>query len=191
MKKVLFGAAMLIIAISVSAQSYKASFGINVGSFNGLSYKGFLTEHLVLQADLGVNIEGTYGQVDFYTNGGVVGNTHGVQSFYTCEINPNLMYQAEIKSSDAGTLSWFAGGGLSAGMMNNLDIKRSHPVFKWGLNGIGGIEFQLAKTPVAFSFDVRPGYGMSTYAIKTVDGRTTAVNSFLDWKTAVGIRYVF
>lgn len=191
MKKVLFGAAMLIIAISVSAQSYKASLGVNVGSFNGLSYKGFLTDHLVLQVDLGVNIEGTYGQVDFYTNEGVVGNTHGVQSFYTCEINPNLMYQSEIKSSDAGTLSWYAGGGLSAGLMNNLNIKRSHPVFKWGLNGIGGIEFQLAKAPVAFSFDIRPGYGMSTYSIKTIDGRTTAVNSFLDWKTVVGIRYVF
>ena len=191
MKKVFLGAVMLIIAISASAQSYKASLGINAGSFNGLSYKGFLTDHLALQVDLGVNLECTYGQVDFYTPEGVIGNTNGMQSFYTCEVNPNLLYQADIKTSESGTLSWFAGGGLSAGMMNSLDPKKSHPKFKWGVNGIGGIEYQLAKAPVAISFDIRPGFGMSTYTIKNADPRTTAVNSLFDWKAAVGIRYVF
>ena len=191
MKKVIFGALMLVFVISASAQNYKASLGINVGSFNGLSYKGFVTDHLALQVDLGVNLECTYGQVDLYTDGGVIGNANGQQTFYTCEINPNLLYQAEILSANAGTLSWFAGGGLSAGMMNALDVKKSHPIFKWGLNGTGGIEFQLAQAPVAFSFDLRPGYGMSAYAIKNVSPRTTAVNSFFDWKMAVGIRYVF
>ena len=182
---------MLVFAVSASAQNYKASLGINVGSFNGLSYKGFVTDHLVLQVDLGVNLECTYGQVDLYADGGVIGNASGKQTFYTCEINPNLLYQAEIVSGNSGTLSWFAGGGLSAGMMNALEVKRSHPIFKWGLNGIGGIEFQLAQAPVAFSFDLRPGYGMSTYAIKNVTPRTTSVNSFFDWKAAIGIRYVF
>lgn len=87
--------------------------GINAGSFNGLSYKGFVTDHLALQVDLGVNLECTYGQVDFYTGGGVIGNVSGQQTFYTCEINPNLLYQAEILNGNSGTLSLFAGGGLS------------------------------------------------------------------------------
>ena len=191
MKKVLFGALMLIVAISASAQSYKASFGVNVGSFNGLSYKGFLTDHLVLQVDLGVNLEGTYGQVDLYTEGGVVGNTHGFQSFYTCEFNPNFLYQAEIKSTDVASISWFAGGGLNAGFMNKLELKKSYPTFKWGLHGIGGVEFQLAKVPVTFSLDLRPGYGMGTHSLKIEDKHATAVNSFFDWKAVVGIRYVF
>jgi len=189
MKKIFLGVTMLIIAISASAQGYKASIGINTGSFNGFSYKGFLTDHLVLQVDLGVNIEGTYGQEDWYADAGVIGGTHGFQSFYTCEANPNLMYQAEISSFDAGTLSWFAGGGLSAGIMNNLNPKYSRPIFKWGLNGIGGIELHFSKVPVALSFDLRPGYGMSTHRIKPTN--TTAVGSFFDWKAAIGVRYVF
>ena len=191
MKKSLFGAIMLVIAISASAQNYKASFGINAGTFNGLSYKGFLFDHLVLQVDFGVNIEGTYGQVDWYSNGGVIGGSHGMQTFYTCELNPNLMYQAEITSGNAGTLSWFAGGGLSAGLMNSLDVRNSHPTFKWGLNGIGGIEFKFSNVPLSMSFDLRPGYGMSTYSIGTAGVQATAVNSFFDWKAAVGVRYVF
>jgi hypothetical protein len=191
MKKVLLGAVMLIVVISASAQSYKASFGVNVGSFNGLSYKGFLTDHLVLQVDLGVNLEGTYGQVDLYTDGGVVGNTNGFQSFYTFELNPNLLYQAEIKSTDVASISWFAGGGLNAGFMNKFELKKSYPTFKWGLHGIGGVEFQLAKVPVTFSLDLRPGYGMSTHTLKFEDRHATAVNSFFDWKAVVGIRYVF
>ena len=191
MKKVFLGAVMLIIAISASAQSYKASLGINAGSFNGLSYKGFLTDHLALQVDLGVNLECTYGQVDLYTDGGVVGNTNGMQSFYTCEVNPNLLYQAEIKSNDVASISWFAGGGLNAGFMNKLELKKSYPTFKWGLHGIGGVEFQLAKVPVTFSLDIRPGYGMGTHTVKFEDRHATAVNSFFDWKAVVGIRYVF
>lgn len=191
MKKVIFGALMLILVISASAQNYKVSLGINAGSFNGFSYKGFVTDHLVLQADLGVNLECTYGQVDLYENGSSIGSANGQQTFYTFEVNPNLLYQAEILSANAGTLSWFAGGGLSAGMMNSLDVRRSYPIFKWGLNGTGGIEFQLAQVPLAFSFDFRPGYGMSTYTIKNVNSRSSAVNSFFDWKMAVGIRYVF
>lgn len=191
MKKVIFGALMLVLVISASAQNYKASVGINAGSFNGFSYKGFVTDHLALQVDLGVNLECTYGQVDIYENGSSIGTASGQQSFYTFEANPNLLYQAEILSANAGTLSWFAGGGLSAGMMNSLNLRESHPIFKWGVNGIGGIEFQLAQAPVAFSFDFRPGYGMSTYVFRDIYSRTTAVNSFLDWKMAIGIRYVF
>ena len=182
---------MLVFVISASAQNYKASVGINVGSFNGFSYKGFVTDHFALQADLGVNLECTYGQVDLYENGRSIGSASGQQTFYTFEVNPNLLYQAEILSANAGTLSWFAGGGLSAGMMNSLNVKESHPIFKLGLNGTGGIEFQLAQAPVAFSFDFRPGYGMSTYVFKNTHPRTTAVNSFFDWKLAIGIRYVF
>ena len=191
MKKLLIGAIMLAIAIGASAQSYKASFGVNVGSFNGLSYKGFLTDNLALQVDLGVNLEGTIGQVDWYSGGSIIGGTNGTQTFYTCEVNPNLMYQAEISSFGAGTISWFAGGGLNAGMMNNLDIKKSHPIFKWGVNAIGGIELKLANAPLALSLDFRPGYGMSTQNISTAGISATAVNSFFDWKAVVGIRYVF
>ena len=191
MKKLFIGAIMLTIAIGVSAQSYKASFGINAGSFNGLSYKGFLTDHLVLQVDLGVNVEGTYGQVDWYTNGGVIGGTSGLQTFYTCEVNPNLMYQAEISSSSNYVLSWFAGGGVNAGMMNDLDIKKSHPMFKWGVNAIGGVELYFSNAPIALSFDFRPGYGMSTHKINVAGMDATAVNSFFDWKAAIGVRYVF
>lgn len=42
--------------------------------------------------EVGVNLECTYGQVDLYTDGGVIGNASGKQTFYTCEINPNLLY---------------------------------------------------------------------------------------------------
>ena len=33
--------------------------------------------------------------------------------------------------------------------------------------------------------------GMSTYSIGTAGVQATAVNSFFDWKAAIGVRYVF
>ena len=58
MKKTLLAAALLLGALTVSAQDYKHSIGATVGSMYGVSYKGFIfgVEGLALQADLGVKL---------------------------------------------------------------------------------------------------------------------------------------
>ena len=53
MKK-LFLLLSLMATISISAQTYKHSFGILAGSYNGLSYKTLVNKNFAIQADLGV-----------------------------------------------------------------------------------------------------------------------------------------
>lgn len=184
MKKVILFAALFAFAVGASAQDYRASIGANVGTFYGASFKGFITNNLAIQADLGVNLTRTHGGIDVHYNGQSSHVGSGEMDFYTFEANPNVLYQAQITSFSAGTLSWFAGGGLSLGFLNGFN--HSDPTFKMGFNGMGGVELKLAAAPLALSFDFRPGYGMGIDS----EGGATAVTSFLDWKIAIGVRYI-
>ena len=236
MKKTLLAAALLLGALTVSAQDYKHSIGATVGSMYGVSYKGFLTEHIAIQADLGVNL---YGGTKYSGSTGYKYSGDGVDKFnqtapawaqletswqttsgtfdgtyggFTFELNPNVVYQAKIKDFDWGGISWFAGGGVSLGLMKDTKYHNSWGNWslsysgdhsngvrgKFGINAIGGAEIKLNSLPLAFSLDFRPGYGMQfdQYAedVKGMDDAKynyRSILNFFDWKLVASVRYCF
>lgn len=184
MKKSLFVAVMLLGAMTMSAAPYKHSIGITAGGLNGFEYKGFLKEHLVIVADLGFRTSAT-GKVIFHTN--CDGERTSDRSdegvvYWTFESAANMAYQGTIKKWSAGSLQWFAGGGLSLGMIQmgetwedisdarknwrDLDSdKREDGMnpsqFKFGFNAYLGTEFVFKKVPLVVGIDFRPGYGLA------------------------------
>ncbi len=167
--------ALLFVAVAVQAQKpYKHSIGLSVGSFEGASYKVFLTNDVALQTDLGFRLLSTQGGNDSYST---------AMDFWTFEVNPNALYQGSITGWNWGGVAWFAGGGISLGLAR--DFGSSGPTYgKWGFNAIGGAELGLDDAPLAFSLDFRPGYGMQFRSdYKPI--------SFFDWALVAGIRYTF
>lgn len=180
-----FSQIFLIIALlaasavtAVAQQPYKHSIGLSVGSFEGVSYKVFLTDEVALQTDLGFRM--------LSTQAGSKGYVAHV-GFWTFEANPNALYQANITGWNWGGLNWYAGGGLSLGLARDFasyaDYNYNYTWGKFGINAIGGLELGLDDAPLAFSFDFRPGYGL------LFDSDVTM--SFFDWALVVGIRYIF
>ncbi len=130
--------------LTVNAQApYKHSIGATVLSFNGVSYKTFLTDNLALSVDAG-----------FKWTVPVLGIA------CTGEVNPNLMYEAP---TSANGLYWLVGGGLSLGGWAGYG--------KFGVNAIGGIEYKF-NIPLTLQVDFRPGYGLafgSNYGVSYFD----------------------
>lgn len=141
MKKILLSLAVVLgMAAMANAQDYKHSVGAVVGNMYGVSYKGFIfgVDGLALQADLGVKlsnfgknftqttkvdqtIDGT-SQAGFPVSATTSYPVSGAVNppsydYFTFELNPNIVYQMAIKEFGFGKLSWYAGGGISLGMM--------------------------------------------------------------------------
>ncbi|MDR1792811.1 MAG: hypothetical protein LBR36_05155 [Bacteroidales bacterium] len=162
---------MLISGSEAKAQSAPYTWGIGgtVGSINALDFKFFLSPKLALQVDLGYKW--------WWSS--------------TLEVNPNLLYQGNIKTWGWGQLDWFVGGGLSVGysfwgaygLYSSSYYGTGYGRGKVGINADGGVELALSKVPVAFSFDFRPGYGMLF--------RKGYTWHFFDWGTNLSVRYCF
>ena len=167
MKKIFFLVMIATLSLPMFSQKlYDHSIGCTVGTMYGLSYKGFITDNLVIQADLGVNL--------FTTDGSVKSIHYTGVDFFTFEANPNLVYQDNIQTWSWGGLDWYAGGGLSLGLMRGLSGNQDDVRGKFGLNGTGGLEMYFNSLPLALSFDFRPGYGLGFDKDYT--------NHFFDWK---------
>ena len=176
MKK-LFLLLSLMATISISAQSYKHSFGIVVGSYNGLSYKTLVSENFAIQADLGVGFLTAPGS--YLIGRGFIQASEDSWNFYA---NPNFSYQKTIYSADWGNMNAFAGGGVSLGIHQSL--RGSGFAGKFGTNAILGVEFELNEAPFCFGLDFRPGYGMTFF-------HEIVIGHFFDWALAGSIRYRF
>jgi hypothetical protein len=170
--KLLMMSLLLLSTMTISqAQPYKGGIGVTVGTMYGVQGKMFLTPALALQADLAWKF-GVY-------NGNFQGSTY-ISDF---ELNPNLLYQANITKWNWGQLDWFAGGGLSLGCEFGHYNHNHNTMGKFGINAIGGVELSLSKIPLAFALDFRPGYGLlfsKNYA-----------PSYFDWAITIGVRYCF
>ena len=183
MKKTLLAAALLLGALTVSAQDYKHSIGATVGSMYGVSYKGFIfgVEGLALQADLGVKL-GNYGKTytlhykgDYTVDGTsapgypvsatYTGKRAWSQDYFTFELNPNVVYQKPIAELSFGKLSWYAGAGISIGMLKSAthgdyyDSKGNKHNSWWAMsqtvdtyNSITGDKETKALIPAEFKF---------------------------------------
>lgn len=129
MKKLTFVAAMLLSATIVCAGAYKHSIGVTVGSQYGVEYKTFVGEHFVVAADLGVQLGATKGMTEIisfsnpdaqkaYEKVNESSITVGYKlASWAFQGAANFAYQGTIADFSAGTLDWFAGGGLSLGVM--------------------------------------------------------------------------
>lgn len=177
MKKI-FLSFFLIATIALSAQNYKQSVGLVVGSFNGFSYKNFISNNVALQTDLGFGLLATRGSIGMV---GYEGLIYGIEHHWSFHFNPNLYYQKTFHEENWGNISAFAGGGLSLGLASEF---RNSMVFgKCGFNAIAGIEFELDDAPFTFGLDFRPGYEM-------MFGHGIYGN-FFDWAIAASVRYTF
>lgn len=187
MKKIFTILAAMMLAGSMAAANYTHSVGGVFGGMMGASYKGFIfgVDGLALQADLGVGLTQAAGTLSEKEDGEKysVSYNHGV---YTFEANPNVVYQQPIKEWGFGSLDWYAGGGLSLGLWNQLGWT-TDPFGKFGINAVGGVELGFSNVPLALGFDFRPGYGL---AFRNLEGMTTTINYF-DWKLAASLRYCF
>jgi len=129
MKKCFLFAVVLLSAMAVSARPYQHSFGINAGSSNGLSYKGYVrsSEHFIVIADLNVHVLQTKGylySVNYEASNNYSGSSksgRSTKSFdrgaigYAFEANPNLGYQGDVADLAGASVHWFVGGGISLG----------------------------------------------------------------------------
>ena len=211
--------------VTMSAADYTHSIGGVVGSMYGVSYKGFIfgVDGLALQADLGVQLMSTAGSTSYVEkyDGTKVSDADGnlrKLPVFTFVANPNVLYQSNIASWGFGSLDWYAGGGLSIGLMkqNGTGFEEKHnnswysypsayafadadgkadPVLgKFGVNAVAGVELGLSSVPLAISFDFRPGYGLGFYSGKNSNDSkwtTSETFNFFDWTLAVGVRYCF
>ena len=135
MKKSFFLAALLLSALTISARPYQHSVGINVGGMNGISYKGYVrsSEHFVVIADLNTTLSATKGclmsqswlnkDIEDYqkTENPAYKSSESYPNqkfvYWTFQGAANFVYQGDIADWSAASLHWFAGGGLSMGMM--------------------------------------------------------------------------
>ena len=165
MKKILSVLLLSIAVLSASAADYKHSVGINVGSTYGASYKGFIfgVDGLALQADLGVQLmttSGSYKMTAKY-DGNKVADVDGKLRnlpVFTFVANPNILYQSNIASWDFGSLDWYAGGGISLGLMKQL---------KTGFDAYADDEKKW--------YEIKDGNGYEAWAFADADGKANPV----------------
>ena len=167
--------AFVLASVTMSAQNYAHSFGVGIGSFFSLQYKAFFKpeSHCGLLVDAGCNlIASRMGTKGAYTE----------SEFWTIELNPNFVYQGTMAVSQNGSYLWYAGFGVSGGILNGF---ADHSLIngKAGANGIIGFEWSCAKLPLLISFDFRPGYGFTF--------QESFKQSFFDWSLSLSFRRRF
>ena len=175
-------------------RDYTHSVGIAVGSSYGLAYKYFFKDNWALKVDITDNVYKMFENIPF-------------ENF---DFNPNVLYQMPIKTFKTCRLDFFAGGGTTFGWATcnhswhsehygcrNSGFSDYERSFVWGLNGILGLEVNLA-IPMTIEFDFRPGYGL--YAgdfydsCRNYDCNFSAHSwggSFFDWSVNATISYKF
>lgn len=186
MKKYLVIILLAAMAVPALGADYRHGLGFVVGSKEGFSYKGFFTDNLAIQVDAAWQINRTVGCLQYASYSSDTRNL----SFWDASINPNLLWQDEAVRFSWGSLDWFAGGGLSAGVagpFNNsrYDYLEEDMFGKLGVNAIGGVELAF-RQPIALSLDFRPGYALGVFNSDS----EYRVHAF-DWAATIGLRYTF
>lgn len=177
-------------------RDYTHSAGIAVGSSFGLAYKYFFKDNWALKVDITDNVYKGYGYWSIFSN---------------FDFNLNVVYQMPIKTFKTCRLDFFAGGGTTFGYANAGNSSgyrycvNRHMIhngygdtFVWGLNGILGLEINLA-IPMTIEFDFRPGYGLFAGDIEWYCGKYGCyssqyeyiVDTFFDWSVNATISYKF
>ena len=176
---ILFIAFFAGIVFHANAQApYKNGIGVSAGNMQALTFKTFGGNHFAFQLDLGtkyITTDGRFKNIDI----------NGV-SFWTLELNPNIMFEGRL----AGSLYGLVGLGASIGYcwtpmsydILGFWVHTRNDLGKCGANGIVGMEYKF-NAPVALQFDFRPGYGC--LFAKNYDAH------YFDWSVNLGVRYTF
>ncbi len=206
-KKLTICVLSLLLGFSTFVQAqrpYDHSVGGTVGSLNGFSYKTLVTDHFAIGTDLGFKFN-------------CVANGNMNLTAHTFELNTNFMYQlnmsehsffyigagfclgynwklrAQIIDGYVQGWSWrFGRWGYMYHIPVAVPYGRSVDIYydagKGGGHAILGFEYADPISPLAISFDFRPGY--SAFFSKTESSKLSYVGGF-DWSLNFGIRYTF
>ena len=194
MKKYLLVAALVLSVVAADARDYKHSIGINAGSLNGITYKGYVrdNEHFVFQFDANVHIGYASKGVTWLTDkDGKASKAYDSDAFgfYALVVNPNLMYQGNCGDWNWATMHWFIGGGIDLGweweQRTSLGSYKSDWL-KFNEHVLTGIEFDLKAVPLNIGLDLRPGLGEKFYIF---DNGTISTMLFFDWAVNLSLRY--
>ena len=163
---------------------FKYSVGLSwFSSFNGVSLKFNLNNHLYLQTDFGAH---AYLNFLFIPISPTLGADFGTQIY--------LLY--ENKFPRRTNIYWMAGGGLNFAGVPHLPYSKQVSL-KGGAQAILGIEFMAESVPLSVQVDTRWGYGViySTKGVKPWErnGYIPENNPyhFLDYGFVVTLRYHF
>ena len=171
MKKILTLCVVAMMAVSMSARTYKHSVGMVAGLGIGAQYKTMVMENFTILAELGyfMNLDGGYNQQLGFSPSYGGGLANGV-----------FAYQANIIESDGIRLDYYAGGQIKAGVSRgNAGIV--------GAGAAAGIEANMHNAPIAVSFDFRPGWA-GIFA--SAAGMSYSYHMF-DYSFNLGVRYTF
>lgn len=174
MKKIFTLCVVAMMAVSMSARTYKHSVGMVAGLGIGAQYKTMVMENFTILAEFGyfMNLDG--GLNTKY-------NVHG--GYSGAVANGVFAYQANIVESDGIRLDYYAGGQIKGGYTGYMGVAAG----VIGLGAAGGIELNMHNAPIAVSFDFRPGWAT---LLLNAGGTTAAVDMF-DYSFNLGVRYTF
>ncbi len=216
MKRYILIVLMFCTGVVLHAREYQHGIGLSVGTFYGISYKGFIfpIEELALQVDAGIRTFATGGTAIYRSQASEGASWKQTtldfnrMGAYDLEVNPNILYQRPFATKDWGTVSWYAGGGTSIGFIREdtkalLDdgtwaflgddelLRGKRMRGKFGLNAIGGIEMHFTGAPLSLSIDFRPGYGFSWARETEHYPKRKMYTHFFDWECSIALRYCF
>lgn len=165
MKKILtLCVAVMVAAATVSAKDYKHSIGMVGGLGIGVQYKTMLAKNFTILAEMG-----------YFTNpdGGTGWGYAGAPI-----VNAVFAYQTNPLAE---------GKGIKMGLYAGGQAKFGYALGGAGVCGFGGavgIEANMINSPIAFSFDFRPGYAF------LFNGGGAGGHMF-DYSLNLGVRYTF
>ncbi len=155
MKKIFF-LFLLFLSLNAVAQDYKTGIGLRGGLSNGLTVKHFISKNAAIEGILTSRWRG------FAITG---------------------LYEMHYQAFNVKRLNWYFGGGAHIGTWRGYD---GHPWFKddvsytvFGLDGILGIEYNIAEIPINIGVDWKPVFNLTGY------------NGFLGDELALSVRYIF
>ena len=122
----------------ISAQSYKSSVGLRLGSPLAGSYKTFLSEDTSIEGIVGF---GSYSRYVNYTN-----------------FRLAYLKNREIPSFDINGLNWYYGAGLGVFIWSYDDLYfgESSSATAFGISGYVGMEYVFDSLPISVSLDWAP-----------------------------------
>ena len=162
MKKIFTFAVVALMALSVSASTYTHSIGMVAGLGIGAQYKVMPLEHFTIIEEFG-----------YFTN-----PDGGTGFGYAGAIdNLVLAYQTNGVTGEGIELDWYVGGQIKVGYgMGSFAV--------FGFGATAGLEANMQKAPIAFSFDFRPGYAL-------MGAPNAGIGHMFDYSFNLGVRYTF
>lgn len=207
-------ALLMLASAAIYAGGYRHSVGVTLGTVNGISYKGYVSNdlHFVLQVDafwqMGLTTDWsvmttyTVGKYNLFDRRVAISSMNG-GDFQAFMVNPAFLYQGKIGRWELGNMYWFAGAGVGFGMQwgGNFDDvsivckpdKDFRPWLKTSQQLLMGVEFSFNAAPLVLGIELRPG--MAECHISSggnhYDSYRTASALIFDWGANFSLRYCF